>query len=106
MAFGFPAYSTDSRKFNASQEQIASAVRAAFERLGWRYQEALAYVFTGEVSVNLSSWGEKVRVEISYDGVVTVRSECAMPWQCIDWGKNGDNVRKFFHQLTSQIPAL
>ena len=72
MSFGFPAYSNGSRHFKLDEQTLADAVR----------------------------WGETLSVDIAHDGTVTARSECAFPIQCIDWGRNGSNVRSFFDQLS------
>ena len=38
-------------------------------------------------------------VDVTYDGTVTVKSECLLVTQCLDWGKNDRNVQAFFGEL-------
>ena len=105
MSFGFPAYSTDSHRFNLRREDLARVVCAALENLGWRYDSPLTYRFFARVSTNPWSWGEKLSVEISYDGTVNAKSECMLVTQCFDWGKNRRNVKAFFDQVSRMIPT-
>jgi hypothetical protein len=102
MSIGFPAFSTDSKRFNLTQEELAALVRDTLDGLGWRYEEAAAYRFTARISLGIWSWGEKFNVEIAYNGTVVARSECALVTQCFDWGKNASNIRAFFDQLSSR----
>lgn len=59
-------------------------------------------VFNLSSDINLASWGEKITVTLtSVEGgtCVDVLSECAMPTQIIDWGKNQKNVEALFSFL-------
>ena len=52
-------------------------------------------VLNASVPVNWASWGEKIDVSLtkSPGGTdVVVRSQCAFPFQILDWGKNKRNV--------------
>lgn len=52
--------------------------------------------------VTFSSWGENIQITLSGSpnnpGAtnVSILSECSMPTQIIDWGKNKENVDKIF----------
>ena len=81
------------------------AVRSTFDSLGWRYQALADGAFTAQTTINLMSWGENLSVQINPDGSVQAESRCAMPLQCLDWGKNNENVRMFFHRLEAVIHA-
>ena len=53
-------------------------------------------------SISFSSWGETIKVYLIAQGnqtVVDVYSECALPTQIVDWGKNKENVAKVFGYL-------
>ena len=57
--------------------------------------------------VTWSSWGEKItvtltRVENGTD--VQIISQCGMPTQVIDWGKNSSNIRVIFNYLEKGMP--
>ncbi len=58
--------------------------------------------------VSMTSWGEKVTVmltPIAADRLrVDIYSECCMPTQIIDWGKNKKNVNKILQYITSYLP--
>ena len=99
MSFGFPAYSTDSQRFNLTPGDLVEVIREALQSLGWRYEMPSQNEFVARNSLNLWSWGEKISIEVSFDGVVKARSECALPTQCFDWGKNSRNVKIFFGEV-------
>jgi len=49
---------------------------------------------------NLWSWSEKIHIYVA-DNQIDIVSECAMPTQIMDWGKNKRNVKKFVQNLHS-----
>jgi len=100
MSFGFPASSTGSQTFNLGQRELLDVVSQAFSNLGWSYASPLPNQFLARISPGIWSWGEKMSVEISYNGNVTAKSECLLITQCLDWGKNGRNVRAFFNEVS------
>jgi hypothetical protein len=59
--------------------------------------------------VSFSSWGEKITITVVVlqGGItqVTVHSECGMPTQVFDWGKNSSNVTAIFNQLEAAVFA-
>ena len=103
MSFGFPAYSTDSQRFDLTQGDLVEVIRESLESLGWRYEMPSQNQFVARNSLNLWSWSEKIAIDVSYDGVVKAKSECALPTQCIDWGKNSRNVKAFFGEVARLV---
>ena len=87
MSFGFPAYSTDSQKFNLAPHDLVELIRESLHNLGWPYETPSPNEFVARNSVNMWSWGEKIAVEVSYDGVVKAKSQCLLPTQCLDWAR-------------------
>src|SRR5262249_35999652 len=55
------------------------------------------------LGISFWSWGETMTVEVRKDSSVRVRSECAFPTQCFDWGKNQRNVNKFLGALDDAL---
>ena len=56
----------------------------------------------------MTSWGEKITVTLTPQGegtVVDIISECGMPTQIVDWGKNASNVNAVFRYLEAGLPA-
>ena len=105
MSFGFPAYSTSSQRFHLSQQNLVEVVRESLDSLGWRYETTSPNKFLARNSVNLWSWGEKIAVEVSYDGTVAAKSECLLVTQCFDWGKNRRNLEVFFDEVSRVASA-
>ena len=54
--------------------------------------------------MSFTSWGENITVALSPAGTdqtsVLVRSECALPTQIFDWGKNRKNVDSLIQYLS------
>ncbi len=99
MAFGFPASAEAEVRYNATEAELLNAVEQALEELGWRYERAGPVSFTAKLSVNWSSWGERLTVRVRRDGVVEVHSACRLITQCLDWGRNQENVDTFLDRL-------
>jgi len=98
MTFGFPAHFADSRPSHLQHEELVLLVRAALNELGWPHE----FASRSEVRASTSSirvLGEVLKIEILPDGVVMVESKCGLPTQCLDWGQNKRNVRRFIAQL-------
>lgn len=64
-------------------------------------------MFRFKSGVSFSSWGEDISITvIAYDSEtvnVTVNSECAMPTQIIDWGKNNKNVNNICNYIQGNL---
>lgn len=99
MPIGFPAYYTETRKLNLNWQQVVQVTARALQTLEWSYAQSAPNIFDAKVRVGMWSWGEQIRVTIYNDGTLTVRSECALPTQCFDWGKNSRNAQKLFEQI-------
>ena len=100
MAFGFPAYHTE--RYSAAADKSADlrvAVRATLKALSWTTREDAGEQIVASTGVNIRSWGEKMLINFLPDRSISVTSKCALPTQCLDWGKNKANVRKFMDEI-------
>ena len=70
-------------------------------------QNGMKFCFASDV--NFSSWGENIDIDVFYvndnASQVVIKSECSMPTQIIDWGKNKSNVNKIYNQLISVLAS-
>ena len=111
MPFGFPPYHESTRKFNLRSAVVAAAVRKTLTDLGWEFvRDASGTEFDAKPKWSLWSYlGERVRIEVSQDGNVWIRSECISPIQWYDgmpfpwYGKNRENVEKFLDLLSQSL---
>ena len=89
------AHAKETRKFDASRQDIISGLKYALRRMlvvrvVWADNNAgVDYVH----GINVWTWGDKVQVRISEGGEVTVNSRCRFPFQIFDWGKNQRNAQ-------------
>lgn len=62
------------------------------------------YYTTG---VTFTSWGEEIQITIAATSaeqvLMTIHSECAMPTQIVDWGKNKENVTRITNYINQNI---
>src|SRR5258708_16874 len=105
MSFGFPASSQGSRNFALPEQELADTVGEALGALGWPYENPFPNRFVARISASLWSWGERLSIDIAHDGTITANSECVFPIQCVDWGRNGWNVRSFFDEVSRIVSA-
>jgi hypothetical protein len=99
MAFGFPAYHTERYTLPDSQLDWHELVVEAILALRWSITAESEKCIRASTSVNLWSWGERVSITFGPRGTVLVTSKCALPTQCLDWGKNRSNVTAFLKRL-------
>lgn len=100
MSVSFPAFHEEQIRASRPASELLQHIKQRAAQLNWhrlhKEQDELSF----KVSVSWSSWGEKVHVSVA-NGAVVIRSECAFPLQCFDWGKNQANV----HALCASLAA-
>lgn len=101
------AKSTQAQMFAADIPAIQSAVGATLQAMAVK---DVAWLPNGlqvscKTHAGMQSWGEKVTVSITPAGEVRVWSECAMPTQIVDWGKNGQNCQQILGGIASRLYA-
>lgn len=99
MTFGFPAYHTSEHPIlpdEAGAER--DAVRAALQSLSWTFRSENDGEILASTGLNMKSWGERISIRFQ-GGAIVVTSRCAMPAQCVDWGRNKSNVERFIGAL-------
>ena len=91
----------DSRKYNLGKSQLIENVKTALKKCKFRIKhiDEDGGLIRAKSRLSFWSWTEKIDVKIEDNGTVRMKSECSLPTQIIDWGKNKRNVRKFFSYL-------
>ena len=94
---------------NANIEHICALIRDVhfYNSLQLKFKSEIPMqggaCFQFSSGVNLSSWGEKIDISVLYlnetSSQITIKSECALPTQIIDWGKNKSNAEKIYSNL-------
>lgn len=104
MAFGFPAYHTERYSSDTSNSaDLHVAVRDTLTALSWSVREESHDQIIASTSVNIRSWGEKVLIIFMPDNSISVTSMCALPTQCLDWGRNKANVGRFMAEISRHV---
>ncbi len=105
MSFGFPAYHEENVTLPGpvTHDWIAyGCAQAGFSRPFYSTHGA---VWRCSSSISLASWGEEIAITWLAPNALHVRSQCGMPTQCVDWGRNASNVRKFVTTLQNAMQA-
>ena len=89
MAFGFPAYHENilDNKVNYSISDLVKLLKNT-KFLIISNDDNIVFI---KSKINVWSWGEKIEIKL-HDNLITIKSNCSFPFQCIDWGKNKENV--------------
>lgn len=87
MTFAFPAFHEEILERDHTSDNIEAAMR----RNGWKGIQKTATGIRCAVSFNLWSFGETIEVTCE-DRRTVLRSNCILPTQCMDWGKNRRNI--------------
>src|SRR5262245_36074271 len=107
MAFGFPAYHEERVRYDVPPGELMDAVDAAIADMHWSGHQTGRWRYSASTGVSFWSWGEGVTIELGPDeGEMFVRSQCSFPTQCIDWGRNASNVRKFLAAVDRALDEL
>ncbi|QWV93565.1 hypothetical protein KP003_06810 [Geomonas nitrogeniifigens] len=82
-----------------SRVEARANLREAFSAQGWEVERDEPDEMTARTKPSWRSWGEVVKVKFEDSGA-TVTSECALPTQAVDYGKNKINLRKLVESLS------
>src|SRR5438046_2779223 len=100
MAFGFPAYHEERVRYDCSRNDLMDAALEALDDLEWNGRESDRWRLSGSTGWSFwGGWGETIRIRVEPGPVLFIRSQCLMPTQCFDWGKNARNVRTLLDKL-------
>lgn len=107
------ASSMDTRMFNAPMQAMINLFRSPlfFTRNKYTFKgesfNGYFTTFSYSHGVTFTSWGENITVTLSMSPNnmvrVDVRSECSVPTQIIDWGKNKENVNAIFSFIYAHL---
>lgn len=94
MAFGFPAYHEEIINLNISKDDSQKIILKAFKSLNIPFSVKDEYTITSSTPTSILSFGFNISLRILEDGSIFIKSSCALPTQCIDFGTNQENVSK------------
>ncbi len=67
-------------------------------------------IFKLSAGVSFSSWGENVDIHMfpynEQQTMIEIKSECDLPTQIVDWGKNRHNVEDIMRYLLNGINSM
>jgi hypothetical protein len=102
MAFGFPAYHEED--IPIPDGMPPHAIPQVFQRIAWAGSPNHdGRSWKAATAMNLASYGEEISIVWIAQNMLRVRSQCAMPTQCLDWGRNAKNVRTFKGALYEHV---
>lgn len=91
----------ESKKYDLNKEELIIKVKEVLRLCKFKIIniDEKSGVIHAKSKLNIWSWTEDIIVTIEEDGQLNIKSECYLPTQILDWGKNKRNVRKFFSHL-------
>ncbi|MBR9921259.1 MAG: hypothetical protein GYB31_10510 [Bacteroidetes bacterium] len=92
---------SDTKAFDPTVGDLFEDCLAALKECGFKIKETDydTGLIKARSAINLWSWSEKIEVQIYQGGEVTATSKCLVPTQMTSWGRNKQNVERFFRQL-------
>jgi hypothetical protein len=97
----------EERTFPVAREAAYSAAIATIVALGWQVTHSAPSegIVTASTPVTMSTFGDNVTVHVVSvaPGQSRVDVTSATPRQVVDWGKNRENVERFYSQFTAAI---
>lgn len=90
-----------SKNYDLDKMQLIEKVKIALEKCKFNIKsiDENSGIIHAKSKLSFWSWIEKIDIKIGDNGSVSMKSECSLPTQIIDWGKNKRNVKKFFNAL-------
>jgi hypothetical protein len=98
--------------YSGTRADIVRASQDVAAQSGFKVQEADpdAGSIKARAGFSFRSWGENISIHVDDAGTVQVTSQCWMPTQFVDYGKNKSNVKRLLAGLSarlgeSQVPS-
>lgn len=91
----------ETRYYHCDRVQLMEKSKKVLQKCKFRIKEVdeTNGIIYAKTNVSFWSWTEEIEVRVEDNGNVTMKSQCYLPTQILDWGKNKSNVRKFFKKL-------
>lgn len=98
------AHYQESRKYDKPVQELIELVGKALEDIN---AKKIAYnsstsVFSAKLEGSIWSWSEILEINLEsseHETTVAFSSQCSLPSQILDWGKNRRNSKRFFNKL-------
>jgi hypothetical protein len=92
-------------RYSGTRADIVRAAQEVAAQSGLKVREANPEegLIKARAGFSFRSWGENISVHVDDAGTVQVTSECLMPTQLVDYGKNKSNVKRFLAGLSARL---
>lgn len=105
------AKDTQSRTYNVPAHILMNLIKSpnltAAASLTVSVCDDYRMIYTFKHGVSFTSWGETVTIQLVpvAENVTNlyITSECSLPTQIVDWGKNAENITKIMCYLDSSV---
>jgi hypothetical protein len=98
MAFGFPAKHQEVFSWDHDEEMLFDMVERSLERLQWNLTNQKGDMIYAKTPTGSVTLGERIIIQVAQPRVA-IRSECFIPTQILDFGKNKRNTEDFFDMM-------
>lgn len=94
MAIGFPAKHQEVFEWDHEEEFLWEMVEKSLEALKWGITSQRGDMIYAKTPTGSVTLGERIIIQVAHPKVA-IRSECFVPTQIVDFGKNKKNVAVF-----------
>jgi hypothetical protein len=93
----------ETRFFKANKSTLFRNCLSIVKDLGFTVNQVdiNSGLIQAKTKFNMRSFSEGITIGINENGSVRIKSECLVPIQILDWGKNKGNVNNIFNKLTA-----
>lgn len=95
------------KEYSVDKASLQQSVFLALEKANFKKIKKDSCKYSAIALPSLASFAEKIKTEIKeVNGskyIVSFSSECILPTQVFDWGKNKRNSNRFFNNLNSLL---
>jgi hypothetical protein len=104
---GLPPSATGEVRFpELRRENILREAERVLDDLGWHITLVDDEGIDARTATGIWFFGDRITVDVSNGGVVTVHSRCIWPTQIIDFGRNDQHVDRFLERLERRLHQL
>jgi hypothetical protein len=102
--FGFPPSATAEVRFpEHTREDILRVAERILDDLGWHIDLVDDDRISARTATGIWIFGDRITVDATKGGTVTVHSQCIWPTQIIDFGRNDHHVDRFLDRLERRL---
>lgn len=104
----FTAHYKESKAYNKPVDELTELVDNALDDINAKkiMHNSDDRFFIAKLGSSIWSWSETIEIKLKsseQNTIVSFSSQCSLPTQVVDWGKNHRNSKRFFKSLEKEL---